>query len=117
MRDRSERDIHRRGTVHKRDWSKRWLSGRRDVRRDANALRDWPLVECAEFHPEVMRMLAIVERLAVIALSTLQKQRIAARRDGPWVETQHCSSLEAPTGELVTRHEHSPIERARLRLS
>src|SRR5438105_8352668 len=113
VRYRREWNIHRRRPVHECNGPECRLSGWCDVRLDTDVPRDWPLVECPQLHPEIVWMLPVVQRLAVVALATLEQERISARRDGPRIEAQHGSGLEAPAGELVARHEHSPVERTR----
>ena len=51
------------------------------------------------------------------ALTCLEEKRIAARRHRGGIQAQHRASLKAAARELVTRHEHSPIERAELRVA
>src|SRR3954467_584153 len=59
-------------------------------------------------------MLAINERLAAEAFSTLQQERIPLLRDRRRVEAEHRAHLEASTPERATGHEHSPVQRPEL---
>ena len=59
--------------MRKGNGTDRRLSDRRDVKREREILRDGMLVKRCELHEQVVRMLAIVQRLAVVALPRLQQ--------------------------------------------
>jgi hypothetical protein len=53
-------------------------------------LAERPLVSRRQFHEQIMRMLAIVNRLAAAQLAARQQIRIAASIDRPRLEADHC---------------------------
>ena len=61
-----------------------------------------------------MRMLAIVQWLALVALAGLKQQRIALVGHGRGIEAQHRSCLKPAAQQVTARHQHRPIERAEL---
>ncbi len=62
------------------------LAGRCCINAPRQSLVDFALVQSTQLHPEVVRMLAIVQGLTLVRLSGLQQQRIAAIGDGEWIE-------------------------------
>src|SRR6266699_7219985 len=64
-----------------------------------------------------MRMLTIVEWLAVVALAGLEQQRIALVGHGRGIEAQHRSCLKPAAQQVTACHQHRPVERAELLIS
>src|SRR5919198_1801630 len=100
--------------MHERDRAEGRLAGGGEVELDAKTRRERAFVHRGQLHPEIMRMLAVNERLALVALAALQQQRIAAVGDGCRIQAEHRSSLHPPTEDVTTRHHHRPVERAEL---
>src|SRR5438552_2779568 len=115
--DRRGWQVHRRRTVHEGDGAERRLARWCSVQHDADGLRRRPLIEEPELHEKVVWMLTVVDRHALVRLTTLEQERIAAWRDGRGVQAQHRPRLETTTLQLVTRHEHAPIQGAKLRFT
>src|SRR5215216_3039973 len=100
--------------MHECDGTECWLSGWCCVNAPRQSLVDFALVQRTQLHPEVVRMLAIVQRLTLVRLSSLQEQWIAAFGDGQRIEAEHRPSLEATASEVASSHQHSPVQRAEL---
>jgi hypothetical protein len=62
--------------MHERDGSERGLARGSGIHFESDALGDRPLIHGTELHPEIVRMLPIVQRLTVVALAGLEQQRI-----------------------------------------
>src|SRR2546423_305626 len=60
VRERRSWVVHRRRTMHKSDWTKRWLSRWCCINAPRQPLVDLALVKRTQLHPEVMRVLTIV---------------------------------------------------------
>ena len=61
--------------MHERGRPERRLSGKRAIQFDAEDVADGTTVDCGDFHEEVVRVLAIVQRPTAIRLATLEQQR------------------------------------------
>ena len=67
----------------------RRLAREREVELGADVVGDLAAVERGELHEEVVRVLAVVQRLAVQRLAALQQQRVAAASDRRGLEREH----------------------------
>ena len=114
VRQRRGQIVHGRWSVHEGDGPERRFPRRRGIDCHADAVRQRALVHCCQFHPEIVRMLPIEQRLAPIALAALQQQWVATIGDCRGVETQHRSRLKSAAEQIAARHQHRPIERSEL---
>src|SRR5690242_13535900 len=71
-------------------------------------------VDRRQLHEEIVRVLSIMQRLAVIGLARLEQQRVASRPDGPWLGAHHAPELEATAADIATGHEHCPVDATEL---
>src|SRR4051812_47305188 len=76
MTDRSGWVVHRGGAMHKGYRAESGLTGRGRVETPRQRFGDGVLVQRAQLHPEIVRMLPVVQRLTFEALAALKKQRV-----------------------------------------
>ena len=110
MAERRDRIVHCRRAVHERHRAECRLAGWSDVRRDADAGRERALIHRRQLHPEIMGVLPVMQGLAPVALTALEKQRVTSIGDGRRVEAEHRSRLKAAAEEIAARHQHRPVE-------
>ena len=113
-----------------RDWSYRVRHGRRTVRVSGRAERglsrhagiDLPpprsaeraLVVDGQFHDEIVRLLAVVDGVAVTDLACREVVQRAAAGHRPRLGAQHRAHTDTTAAKPSTGHEHAPVEAARL---
>ena len=97
VRQRRGEIVHGGRPMHESYGTKRRLSRGRGVDRHADVARERAFVHHRQFHPEVVRMLPVHERLTAVGLAALQQQRVPTVCDRRGVETQHRSRLESAT--------------------
>ena len=79
-----------------------------------DATADRPLVQRGQLHEQVVRMLPVVQRLALERLTALEQQRIATGPDGQRLGARHAVEVEGAAAELAHRHQHAPVDAAEL---
>jgi len=110
VHDRRERIVHRRRAMRERDRPHRRLADGRRVQRDADAIGDRALEESGELHDEIVRVLSVVQRLALVRLSGLEEQGITLTAQRPRLGAAHRAELELARRGLPRRHEHRPVQ-------
>ena len=92
--------------MHEGGRTERRFSRKAEVREHRAFVGKPQAVGCRQFHEEVVRMLAVDERLAIQRLSGLQQQRIAGLADRRRICREHASQPESAGAERALSHEH-----------
>ena len=94
MGDRRQRIVRRGWAVREGHGAYRRLADRREVEREPKIPGHRPLVEGRELHEQIVRVLVIVQRDALVGLPRLHQQRVAPAADGPRLGAEHRPELE-----------------------
>jgi hypothetical protein len=92
----------------------RRLAGRTAIDLPAPSPCHRPVVLDRQFHEEVVRVLAIVDGVAVAGFAGSQQVGVAAAGDRPRLETGHRPQPEASRAQRPPRHRHAPVDAAGL---
>ena len=114
VRQRRDRVRHRRRPVRKRHRAERRFGRRPSKYLPAQAARQRRVVLGRQLHDQIVRMLAVVDRLAVALLARGEQVGIAAARDGERLEAEHAAERQSPAREGPLRHAHEPVDAAAL---
>ena len=72
------------------------------------------LVIRSQFHEEIVRMLSIVNRVAVAHFTGGQQVGIAAAGNRPWLNAEHGAQANAAGAHRPPQHAHEPVDAAGL---
>src|SRR5436190_8896031 len=100
--------------MHEGHGPERWLSRWRGVEQHGGVRRHCVLIQHAKLHEEVVRMLAVDERLPVACLARLQQQGITALPHRCCVDARHEAELKTPPAYHALGHDHRPVQAAPL---
>ena len=114
MCDGSDRVAHRRRPVRKPRRSECRFASKASVDLPPQRSCDRPIVVGRELHEEVMRVLPIVNRVALAHLAVGQKIDEATGVDRPWLRAQHRAQAESSAAERPPAHHHEPVHAAGL---
>ena len=105
-----------RGTVLERRGPERGLAHRGEIQQGREICGDGPLPQRRQFDPQVVRVLAVVQRGALVRLARLQEQRVPLGADGPGIGARHGAQRDPPAGstEGPLRREHAPVDHVEL---
>src|SRR6185312_9578656 len=78
------------------DWAHRRIAHGRGVNREESLFADLPVVECGNFHDEVMRMLSVIDRAPKGRFTLLEKLGVETICDGRRLQAQHGTKCELP---------------------
>src|SRR5215213_1092151 len=101
--------------MHECTWAKRGLARIATVHKPARAFADGHRVVRAQFHEEIVRMLAIDQRFALVRLTCLEEQGRAAGWKRKWLSAEHAAQLEGSRTRAPYRRRHEPVCRFKLR--
>ena len=87
-----------RGTVLERRGPERGLAHGGEVQQGREICGDGPLPQRRQFDPQVVRVLAVVQRGALVRLARLQEQRVPLGADGPGIGARHGAQRDPPAG-------------------
>ena len=107
--ERRGRIVHRRCAMHERHRTERRFAHRRTDQGDACVVGDRNPPRRRELHEEIVRMLAIDQRLAVERFARLKKLAIAVSADRGGIEAQHSGKHQLTSCGLPLRHTHPPV--------
>src|SRR6476661_3006128 len=92
-----------------RAWPHGWIADRRSIKREQRIFSESQIVERGQFHDEVMRMLAVIDRLAERRFTLLEQKRVEALRHGCRLQTEHGPKCEFAPANLSLCHGHEPV--------
>ena len=114
VRDGRNRVGDRRGAMWKRDGPERRLAGEAGIDLPAQRPAQRAIVIGGQLHEEVVRMLAVVNRVALAHLAAGQEIQETAIAHRPRFRAPHRPQPDAPAGEWSPRHQHAPVHAADL---
>src|ERR1700749_3047879 len=85
----SHRVFRSRGAMRIGAWPHRWISNRGCIKRKQRIVPQAQIIERSELHDEIMRVLAVIDRLAKGSFTLLEKQWIETLRHGRRFKAQH----------------------------
>src|ERR1700722_17612018 len=106
MAERRHRIFRSGSAMRVRAWTHRRIADRRSIKRKQAVLSQPQIVERAQFHDEVMWMLAVVDWLAKRGFSLLKKQWIESLGHRGWFQADHGAQSQLTTADLALRHGH-----------
>ena len=116
MGDRRDRIRHRRRTVWKAGRTERRLARKAAVEVPSQLPAERPLVVGGKLHEQIVRVLAVVNRVAFADLAAREKIDAAAVGNGPGLGAEHRTQAETPAAQGPARHQHDPVDAAQLML-
>ncbi len=114
MADRRDRIRHGRRTMGKGDRTKGGLAGKTAIELPAHVAAERTVVLGCDFHQQVVRVLAIMNRVAIAQLARGQEIGITAAANGRRLQADHRAEAEAPGTQLAAGHHHQPVDAAGL---
>src|ERR1051325_11329448 len=101
--------------MHESIWSERGFAGVAGVDKPARAVANRHGVVRAELHKQIVRVLSIDERLALVTFTRLKKQRRAARGKREGLSAEHGAELECARTGAADGGRHKPVFRLEFR--
>src|SRR5580765_5580775 len=114
MGDRRERIRHSGHPMRVRDRAERGLRRRPSVDLPPCRAGQRRVVLGGDLHCEVMRMLTIVDLLAVTLFARGQQVRVAATANRPRLETEHATESHMAASDATPCHTHYPVDASHL---
>lgn len=115
VRDRRHRIGHGGDPMGKAGRAERGLAGESGVRVPPDCADQRPIALGRQLHEDVVRMLFVVNGVAVAHLAGCQQIRISATADRPGLEAEHATHADGAATQRAPSHQHEPIDAARLR--
>ena len=109
MADDRLRNLHGRLAVGKGDRSEGWIADWRDVNEEHAAAGERPRVFGRQLHEEIVRMLAVDDRLAERGLAGLKELGILPVADRGRLEAEHRAELNRAAPCRALGGEHPPV--------
>jgi hypothetical protein len=110
MGDRRQRIISRGRPVRESHRAQRRLADRGEVEREPEIASHRAFIEYRELHEEIVGVLAIMQRRALVGLPRLHQQWVAPAADGPRLGAEHRPQLELTAAQRPACSRHSPID-------
>src|SRR5262245_61474559 len=109
--ERRQRILRSRCAVRISRWAKCGIAYGRSVERQERVFLQFEIVESAEFHEEVVWMLAVSNWPAVGGFALLKEFWIASLRDRRRIQAEHAADGESARAQLSLGHRHEPVRR------
>ncbi len=109
MAQRRRRIVDGGGAVHVRDRAERRLAHGSAGDGEAGPFRERHAPDRGELHEQVVRVLAIDERLSVERLASLEQLAITLGANRRGVEAEHRRECQPPGGRRPAGHTHPPV--------
>src|SRR4029079_6110282 len=100
--------------MHESVWSKRRLAGIACIDKPTRTFANRNGVTRAQFHEQIVWMLAIDQWFAFVRFTCLEKQRRAAGRESKRLRAEHRAQLECSGTSAPHRGRHEPVCRFKL---
>ena len=117
MRDRRERILGARRTVHERDWPKRRLADWSADERETASTPERHAPRRRQLHEEIVRVLVIGDLQALIGFADLKDLRVATTGGRQRLERDHPVEPEGSRSKRAGCVRHQPVLRAEFRLA
>src|SRR6185312_7765720 len=104
----------RRHAMGKCHWAEGGFTRRSAIGEPAKTLTNRPLVLERQLHEQVVRVLSIVNGVAIAQLTCGEQIWIATSSDRPRLGAEHRGHAHATVSDLTTRHAHDPVDAAGL---
>src|SRR5512147_636804 len=93
-----------------RDGAERRLGCRSTEQLPADGADERRIVPRRDLHEQIVRMLAVVNRLSTTQLAGREQVRITATANCPRLEARHATQSEAAASGAAFRHYHQPVD-------
>src|SRR5688572_19067605 len=100
--------------MRKGDGTKGWLAGESCINLPGDTRRQRMFVLACELHDEVVRVLAVVDRIPLAHFAAGEQAQVAAAGNREWLQARHCAEPDASATSRPTQHEHPPVHAATL---
>ena len=114
VRNRRDRVREGRSPVRKTRRTERGLAGQRGIAMQPEPVGERPLVVDRQLHEQIVRMLPIVNGIAVTDLTGREQVRVAATRYRPRFQAEHRAHADTAAPDRAPQHAHEPINAAGL---
>ena len=112
--NRRQRVGHGGYAVRIRHGAERRLAGGTAIHLPADRSFQRGVVRRRDLHHEIVRVLPVMNLLALALFTARQQIRIATAADGPRLGAEHAAEHDAALARVPLRHAHDPIDAAEL---
>src|SRR6185312_9277913 len=92
-----------------RAWPHGRIANRSGVKRKQRVVPQREVVERGQFHEEIVRVLAVINRLAESRFTLLEQKWIETLGHGCRFQAEHSAECKLAVANLALRHGHEPV--------
>src|SRR5260221_2881814 len=97
--------------MHESGRAQRRLSRIAKVTKPGRAFSQRHRIGGRQFHPQIMWVLPVYQRLTFVGFAGLEKQWRASGRKGERLKAEHAAKLECARTDFAKGHRHEPVRR------